>query len=196
MPKLLRTGAYAHTGRGPYTQKLLDTETFAALCLSQGSFYTQKLLHTETCPQKPLHREAFTQTEAFTRRNFFIDKCLREGTLRTNGFCTQQLSHREAFARTSFYTGFFSQSSVYAEQLLQTEALTQRGLYTEELYTQMLLHRRAVTQSNFTQSSFCTQTPLHKEAFLHKSFLHIEAFTHRGFHTEALHREAFTQRSV
>ena len=117
MHKLLHTGAFAHTG--PYAKKLLDTETFAAL--SQGSFYTEvfthRSFHTETCEQKLLHREAFTQTGAFSRRNFFIDKCLRERTLRTNGFCTQKLSHREAFAWTSFYTGFFSQSSAYAEQL-------------------------------------------------------------------------------
>ena len=63
------------------------------------------------------------------------------------------------------------QSSVYAEQLLHTGALTQRGLYTErllrteiftrKLYTEKLLHREASKQS-----IFYTQKPI----YTHKSF--------------------------
>ena len=160
------------THTGPYTKKLLDTETFAAL--SQGSFYTEAFTH------RNMSTEAFTQRSFYTDGSFFtqklfhrlIDKCLREGTLCTNGFCTQQLSHREAFARTSFYTGFFSQSSVYAEQLYRPklwrrEAFTQRTFYTDafrrrravtqsNLYAEQLLHRRLYKKELFYTKAFCT----------------------------------------
>ena len=187
---------YTHTR--PYTKKLLDTDTF-----------TQKPLHGEAFTNRSFYSEKLLQTEAFTHRSFYTNGRFytqklfhRQAFARRNfaheRFYTQKLSHREAFAQTSFYSQVFvSQSSVYAEQLLHTEALTQRG-------SERPLHREAFTHRNFTNRhlythrclytehrSFCTQTPLHKAAFIHKRFY----TSHRGLYTQKLLRtEAFAQK--
>ena len=56
MPKLLHTGAFAHTR---YKKKLLDTETFTAF--SQESFYTEAFAQRCLYKQKLLHTEVFIQ---------------------------------------------------------------------------------------------------------------------------------------
>ena len=104
----------------------------------------------------------------------------------------------------------FSQSSVYAEQLLHTEALTQRGLFTEKLlrtevftrklYTEKLSHREASKQS-----ILYTQKHLHaQKLYIHTERLHADGCTHRSLFTELtdrrfdaerpLHRAAFAHR--
>ena len=136
MPKLLHTGAFAHT-------HALQKEAFRHRNFCR--LFTRKLLHRSFCTEmplqteafthrsfyseKPLNRAAFTHThrsfyaEDFAQRSFFADKRLWEGTLSTNGFYIQQLSHREAFARTSFYTqvcfhrAAFTRSSFYTPKL-------------------------------------------------------------------------------
>ena len=109
----------------------------------------------------------------------------------------------------------FTLRFVFTEQglrgaALHTEALTQRGLYTEKLlrtevftqklYTEKLLHREASKQS-----IFYTQKHLHvQKLYIHTELLHTDAFTHRSLFTELtdrrfdaerpLHRAAFTHR--
>ena len=61
MPKLLHTGAFAHT-HTPYKKKFLDTEAFTAF--SQESFYT------EAFAQRCLYKQKLLHTEAFTQRSF------------------------------------------------------------------------------------------------------------------------------
>jgi len=56
MPKLLHTGAFAHT---PEKKKLLDRETSTAL--SQESIYTEAFAQRCLYKQKLLHTETFTQ---------------------------------------------------------------------------------------------------------------------------------------
>ena len=58
MPKLLNTGAFAHT-HTPDKKKLLDTKTFAGF--SHESFYTEAFAQRCLYKQKLLHIEAFTQ---------------------------------------------------------------------------------------------------------------------------------------
>ena len=168
MPKLLHTGAFAHTR------------------LTKRSFYTQKLLqpfHKKAFTQKLLHRDAFTNRsfytqkllhrEDFAQRSFFTDKRLREGTLSTNGFYIQQLSHREAFAWTSFYIqvcfhrAAFMRSSFYTLKLWRREAFTQRGLLRTEV-------------------CFDTEKRLNRASFIHRSIYTHKSFTHTPLHTEFL----------
>ena len=83
----------------------------------------------------------------------------------------------------AFTVRFVFTEQRFAEQLLHTEALTQRGLYTEKLlrtevftrklYTEKLLHKEASKQSIF----------LYTEAFTRTKALHTHgAFTHRRFY--------------
>ena len=57
MPKLLHTGAFAHTNA--LQKEALETETFTAF--SQESFYTEAFAQRCLYKQKLLHTEAFTQ---------------------------------------------------------------------------------------------------------------------------------------
>ena len=81
---------------------------------------------------------------------------------------------------------------------LQTNDVTHRSLYTEQL-----LHADILAQRGLCTKKKCTQTPLHTEVFTHRYFVqrcfcaykqrHIRVFTHRTFSTEKpLHRTIFT----
>ena len=96
-------------------------------------------------------------------------------------------------------------SSFYTLKLWRREAFTQTGLlrtevFTRKLYTEKLWHREASKQS-----IFYTQKHLHaQKLYIHTELLHTDAFTHRSLFTELtdrrfdaerpLHRAAFTHR--
>ena len=67
------------------------------------------------------------------------------------------------------------------EQLVHTEAFTQKSLYTEKFFTQELLHK-----NTFTQESFYTQKLSHTEALYTEKSLHRGAFAHRILYTQTL----------
>ena len=209
--QLLHTEAL--TQRGLYTEKLLRTEVFTR------KLYTEKLLHKEASKQsiffytqKHLHAQklyihtAHLHTDAFTHRSLFIEQAFTQRSLYTASFIHRSIythTHQKKALHTrlytqSFYTQTFlrieacSQSRVYTEQLLHTEAFTQREafaqssfynlIHTETLNTQMpkLLHRHV-----FTHRGIYTKV-LHTDA--------ADASTHRSFWTQMLfHTEAFTQ---
>ena len=96
-------------------------------------------------------------------------------------------------------------SSFYTLKLWRIEAFTQTLLlrtevFTRKLYTKKLWHREASKQS-----IFYTQKHLHaQKLYIHTELLHTDAFTHRSLFTELtdrrfdaerpLHRAAFTHR--
>ena len=122
------------------------------------------------------HTEKLLRGPAFTLRSVFTEKLLR-----TEVF-TWKL-HRSIYTHKSFtYTqSFYTQTLLRIEacsQSLETEGLTQRGLYTE-----LLLHTDAFTQR-------CTEQLLHTDA---PRLLRTEVFTHKLYTDKLLHREASTQ---
>ena len=87
------------------------------------------------------------------------------------------------------HTEALHKQNLNTEELLQTEAGTQRNFHKQKLlthrgrFTQTLLHTEAFTQKTFTQRSFYPQKLLHTEAFMQRSFyakklLYREVFTH------------------
>ena len=81
------------------------------------------------------------------------------------------------------------QRGLYTERLLRTE------VFTRKLCTEKLLHREASKQSIFyTQKHLRAQ-----QLYIHTELLHTNAFTHRSLFTELTDRrfdaEAFTQSS-
>ena len=108
------------------------------------------------------------------------------------GLYTEQLLHTDAFTQRC------------TEQLLHTDAprLLRTEVFTHKLYTDKLLHREASTQSIFyTQKHLHTQK-LYTHALTHRAFytqtlLRIEACSQSRVYTEQLlHTEAFTQREA
>ena len=97
------------------------------------------------------------------------------------------------------------QRGLYTEQLLHTDAFTQRcteqllhtdppGFYAQKVLQYNVLH------ISFAQTSFYTEKPLHRASFIHRSiYLHIhthKSFTDTPLRTELLHTDAFTHRSL
>ena len=161
--------------------KLFHTGAFA----HTHTPYKEKLLDIETFTafsQESFYTEMPLQTEAFTRRSFYLEKPLNRAAFTH----TQKLLHREDFAQRSFFTdnglreGTLSTNGLYIQQLSHTEPFARTSFYS-----QVCFHRAAFRGAAFTHRSSDAERPLHREAF-----------THGGFHTEALHREALTQRSV
>ena len=108
---------------------------------------------------------------------------------------TQTPLHTEAFTHRGFHTRsfyFYTQRSLYTEQLLQTKASSQNSAYTHTLlhtaifYTVKLLHTETVAQKKL----------LHRKAFTHRSF-YTQRLSHTGkFYIEKLlRREALPQSS-
>ena len=104
----------------------------------------------------------------------------------------QGLLHREVFTQWSF---------------LHIEGFTLRSFCTQtsrSLYTQNSLHEEGLTERVFTHRRVCTQKLLHREAFTQRRFytqkhLHTASFyTHRGFYTQELftHRRFYTEKSL
>ena len=77
-------------------------------------------------------------------------------------------------------------------QSLQTEGLTQRGLYTEQfLHADACFYAHKFLHISFTQTSLYTEKPLHRA-----SFLYTEAFTRTKAlqaHRKALRTRLYTQ---
>ena len=88
-------------------------------------------------------------------------------------------------------------SSFYTLKLWRREAFTQRGLlrtevFTRKLYTEKLWHREASKQS-----IFYTQKHLHaQKLYIHTELLHTDAFTHRSLFTELTDRRFDAERPV
>ena len=101
---------------------------------------------------------------------------LAERNFAQKRFYIQQLSHREPFAPTSFNTQgnlcITHRCLCTHTQISLTDAFRQRSRYREQL-----LHRAA-----FAHRRLCTKKLVCPNAFTHED---TEAFTHRGFHTEA-----------
>ena len=130
--------------------------------------------------------------------------------------------HLHAQKSFTYTQSFYTQTLLRIEacsQSLQTEGLTQRGLYTKQLLhtdaftqrcTEQLLHTdapRLLRTEVFTRKLY-TDKLLHRETstqhfFLHRSiytqtqklYAH-KSFTHTPLHTELLHTDAFTHRSL
>ena len=73
----------------------------------------------------------------------------------------------------------------YTDMLPQTDDLTHSSLYTEQLLCADALTQRGLCKETFTQAH------LHTEAFLQRNL-----FTQKLLHTDALHKDAFAQRSI
>ena len=185
--------------------RLLHTDAF-----TQRSFSTQTLLHIEACTHRSFYAQRFSHG-SFTQGSFYTEKSLNRAS-----FIHRSISTHKSFTYTqSFYTPLLRIEA--CSQSLQTEGLTQRGLYTEQLLhtdaftqrcTEQLLHTEAFTHRSFcaqeflhisfTQTSFYTKKPLHKASFIHRSiYTHTHtSFTHTPLHTELLHTDAFTHRKL
>ena len=185
-----------------YTQKPLHRKAFSQRSLSTQSFFKQEFLHRETFTHRTLtHRcpRFYTQDllHTFTHKRLYTK--IKETFTHTNAptAFTQGRSYTEGFAQGSFYKPiFFTHRSFYSEKAvnraaLHTEALTHaqktthRAAFTQSsLYTQKLLFFR--THPSLCAKELCTRT---KE-------LRTNGFTHSSFHTEPIHRPAFTFRRV
>ena len=103
--------------------------------------------------------------------------------------CFLRFGCGDAFCTDTFLqTDGVTHRSLYTEQLLRADILTQRGLCTKKMYTDAFAHRgfyakkEVFTHRCFVQRCFCA----------HKC-RHIGVFTHRTFSTEKpLHRTIFT----
>jgi hypothetical protein len=105
----------------------------------------------------------------------------------------------------AFYSDTFLQTddvthkSLYTEQLLCADTLTQGGLCTDKLYTQTSLRSEAFIQRIFYTKNFLHTDTLHKETLRAHTPLHTDGFTHRifthtTFYTEKpLYRTGSTQ---
>lgn len=125
---------------------------FHKAAITQTSLYTQELLHPadplqrEAFKLKSLHRAAFRQspqssfyTEAFTDSSF--DKLQLFAYRRLS---MQKLLRTEQLLLTGqrLHTQTFTQTSLYTEQFLQTEALQTNAFTHRRFYTEHLLHTR------------------------------------------------------
>ena len=140
------------------------------------SFTSVQMCHTHTLP----HTEAFTHRSfyaqrfshgSFTQRSFYTEKRLNRASF---------IIHRSIYTHKSFTyaQSFYTQTLLRIEacsQSLQTKGLTQRGLYTEQL-----LHTDAFTQR-------CTEQLLHADAprLLRTEVFTHKLYTDKLLHTEA-----------
>ena len=110
----------------------------------------------------------------------------------TRGLYTEQLLHTDALTQRCteqlWHTDAFTQRSFYTQTLLHIEALTHRNFYAQ---SQKFLH------TSFTQTSFYTEKPLHcytghlfyTEAFTHTKALHTHTHLYtQSFYTQTLLR--------
>ena len=218
MPKLLHTGAFAHTRLTKeafrhrnfyslFTRKLLHRSFCTEMPLQTVSFYTQKLLYNYS--EKPLNRAAFTHTEAFTQRRFCTEKRFHRQAFAGRNFEHKRVLHTAAFTQRSlcadqlpsFYTqvcfhrAAFRRSSFYTPKLRRREAFTLRSFYAQRFSHGSFTQRNFYTEKRLNRAF--TQKHLHaQKLYIHTELLHTDAFTHRSLFTEqGLHRAAFTHRS-
>ena len=179
-------------------ERPLHREGFYAQRFSHGSF-TQRSFDTE----KRLNRASFIHRSIYTHKSFTY----------TQSFYTQTLLRIEACSQ-SLQTKGLTQRGLYTEQLLHTDAFTQRcteqllhtnaprllrtEVFTHKLYTEKPLHRASFKhRSIYTQKLYTHTKALHTHTPVHTELLHKDAFTHRSLFTEqGLHRAAFTQREA
>ena len=93
-----------------------------------------------------------------------------------------------------FFFRFGCGDAFCTDTFLQTDGVTHRSLYTEQLLRADILTQRVLCTKNF-----CTQTPLHTEVFTQrrKCFVQRCFFAHINKGTQAfLHTEPFPQRSL
>ena len=182
-----------HTYRGFYTEKSLHRAALRHRSFTHRGFYTEKSLYRLAFTCRSFYTENFnTQKllhgEVFTPRRFCTQTCLHRGAF------TQQLLHREVITQRAFthkrictqkclvFTqrrGAFTHKGIYTEKPLHTDsdAVTQRSLYTESFNRQARLQTETFTQVKKS---------------LQRELVHTEAFTHRSFYTEKpLHPGAF-----
>ena len=139
---------------------------------------TQRSVQTEHL----LYTEAFTHTKALHTHT----KALHT-RLCTQSFYTQTLLRIEACSQ-SLQTEGLTQRGLYTEQLLHTDAFTQRC-------TEQLLHTdapRLLRTEVFTHKLY-TEKPLHRASFIHRSIYAHKSCTHT--HTQKLYTHAFTHRA-
>ena len=145
MPKLLHTGAFAHTRtpykkeafrqkrlqpfcKKPFTRKLLHRDAFG-----KRSFYTQKLLAREAFKQSSFYTQKLCHRQAFAGRNFEHKRCLHTAAFTQRSFCADQLLHSGLFSQRSFYAQRFSHGS-YTEAFTRTKALHTHRAFTHRRF--------------------------------------------------------------
>ena len=161
-----------------HTEKPLRGPAFTLRFVFKGQHLCgAAFTHWSFDAERPLHRVAFTHRGfshgSFTQKSFYTEKRLNRASFIHRGIYT----HKSFTCTQSFYT----QTLLCIEtcsQSLQTEGLTQRGLYTEQL-----LHTDAFTQR-------CAEQLLHTDA---PRLLRTEVFSHKLYTDKLLHREASTQ---
>ena len=141
----------ALTRRHSYTDlaflhRSVCTEKLFAQPLQRAAFTHRSFTHRPLCAEKPQHGKALVRTSFLTRialhRYVFTQTLLhREAGTLYRGPLHAEALHREAFAQSSF-----TQRSLCTEQLLQTEAFTQKRLHTEQLYREAFSQRRLCTE--------------------------------------------------
>ena len=200
---------------------LAHTDAFTQRCTEQ-LLHTNapRLLRTEVFThklytEKPLHRASFKHRSIYTQKLYtHTHKSFTHTRLYTQSFYTQTLLRIEAC----------SQSRVYTEQLLHTDAFKQREAcaqsslnnltHTETLNTQMPkpLHRQVVTHRGIyakvlhtdaadasTHKCFWTQMPFHTEAFTQIRLAYTRLYTQKLLDTECFsenHRSFDTEKHL
>ena len=98
----------------------------------------------------------------------------REPLLRIRGksLYTEELLHTEAGTQRNFY----AQKLLSAQRSFYTEAFTHRSCYAKKLYTETFTHKSFSHKKTFTQRSFYTQKFLRTDAFIHSIFFRKEIF--------------------
>ena len=172
------------------TQRGLYAQRFSHGSFTQRSFYTEKHLNRASFIHRSIYtHNSFTYTQSFyTQTLLRIEACsqsLQTEGLTQRGLYTEQLLHTDTFTQRC------------TEQLLHTDAprLLRKEVFTHKLYTDKLLHREASTQSIFlTQKHLHTKKNTHTDTkALHTELLHTDAFTHRSlFAEQGLHSSFYT----
>ena len=93
--------------------------------------------------------------------------------------------------------------SLYTQQFLHADILTQRGLLTKKLFTQTPLHTEVFTQRRtylHTDAVYKDVFALTKKrrigVFAHKNLFHRETFAQNSFNTCFLHKKHLTKRNL
>ena len=166
-------------GHGTCIASLAGSETKRAELLAR---IFQDKFHQRDCPKKLVPKTCQTVSKRWAKGH--------AGHAWEKVLCWRSFHFARRSVRRCLIFAPFAARNFYTEQLVHTEALTQKSLYTEKF-----LHTGA-----FAQENLCTGKLLHTETFTHRSFVHREvlhrgAFTHRRVYTEkSLHRGAFAHR--
>ena len=99
--------------------------------------------------------------------------------IRGKSLYTEELLHTEAGTQRNFY----AQKLLSAQRSFYTEAFTHRSCYAKKLYTETFTHKsfshkKPLHRGAFTHRSFYAQTRLYTVSFFAKKFLCREVSTH------------------